>query len=146
MRKLLPSILTLLILSAVASHVQSHQAKSAQTFASFWAQFKAAVAKNDKEAVASMTQFPFYWEKELTRGEFIKKYNEIFDRKIQRCFAKAKPLNDYLAHVKLAKKYPSTPIPHQEDTGSHSVFCGSSIYAFEKVAGKYKFTAVGPDD
>ena len=125
MKKLLPSIVTLLMLSAVASHVQSQQAKSSQTFASFWVQFKAALAKNDKEAVASMTRFPFYWGEKLTRGEFIKKYSEIFDRKIQRCFAKAKPL---------------------KDRASYSVFCGESIYVFEKVEGKYKFTDVGAND
>ena len=125
MRKLLPSILTLLMLTAVASDVQGQQAKSTQPFAPFWSQFKAALAKNDKESVASMTKFPFYWGEELTRGEFIKKYNEIFDRKIQRCFAKAKPI---------------------KDRESYSVFCGESIYVFEKVEGKYKFTAVGAND
>jgi hypothetical protein len=124
-RRLLPSILTLLMLTAVASDVQSQQAKSPQPFAAFWAQFKAALAKNDKEAVASMTKFPFYWDTEITRGEFIKKYNEIFDRKIQRCFAKAKPI---------------------KDRESYSVFCGESIYVFEKVEGKYRFTAVGAND
>ncbi len=125
MRRLFPSILTLLMLSAVASHVQSRQAKITQPFASFWSQFKAALAKNDKEAVASMTKFPFYWGEELTRGEFIKKYTEIFDRKVQRCFAKAKPI---------------------KDRDSYSVFCGESIYVFEKVEGKYRFTAVGAND
>jgi hypothetical protein len=124
-RKFLPLIATLLMMSAVAFHVQSQQAKSTQTFASFWTQFKAALAKNDKDAVASMTRFPFYWDKELTRGEFIKKYTEIFDRKVQRCFAKAKPI---------------------KDRESYSVFCGESIYVFEKVEGKYRFTAVGAND
>ena len=125
MRKLLPLIVTLLMLSAAAAHVQSQQATNTQTFAAFWAQFKAALVKNDKEAVASMTKFPFYWGEELTRGEFIKKYTEIFDRKVQRCFAKAKPI---------------------KDRDSYSVFCGESIYVFEKVEGKYRFTAVGAND
>jgi hypothetical protein len=124
-RKLLPSIVTVLMLSAAASEVQSQRAKGTQTFASFWVQFKAALAKNDKEAVTSMTRFPFYWGDELTRGEFIKKYNKIFDRKIQRCFAKAKPL---------------------KDRESYSVFCSESIYVFEKVEGKYRFTGVGVND
>ena len=125
MRRLLPSILTLLMLSAVVSDVRSQQDKSTQPFAAFWAQFKAALVKNDKEAVASMTKFPFYWGEELTRGEFIKKYIEIFDRKVQRCFAKAKPI---------------------KDRESYSVFCGESIYVFEKIEGKYRFTAVGAND
>ena len=79
MRKILSSTLTLLMLSAVASQAWSQQPKS-ETFAAFWAQFKAALAKSDKEAVASMTKFPFYLEKELSRAEFIKKYNVIFNR------------------------------------------------------------------
>jgi hypothetical protein len=126
-RKLLPSMLTLLMLSAVASHVQSQQAKSTQTFASFWAQFKAAVAKNDKEAVATMTRFPFpFGGVEVTRDEFIKKYHLIFDRKIKRCFAKAKPVGD--------------------EESYYQVYCGEEIYGFERVEGKYKFTDIGAND
>ena len=80
MRKLLPLILALLLLSAVVSHAQNQQAKSTQTFASFWAQFKAALAKNDKEAIASNTKLPFLFSnKELSRGDFIKKLNLIFE-------------------------------------------------------------------
>jgi hypothetical protein len=146
MRKILPSILTLLMLSAVASQVWSQPATSTQTFASFWVQFKAAVAKNDKEAVASMTRFPCYFEKELTRGEFIKKYNAIFDRGTQRCFTRAKPSSDYQAYLKLVKKFPKSEIPKQEDTGSYSVFCGQEIYLFEILDGKYKFTEIGAND
>ena len=146
MRKLLPTLLMLLMLSAVATQVQSQTANNTATFATFWAQFKAAVANNDKEAVASMTRFPFYLEAQLNKGQFIKKYSTIFDRKTQRCFAKAKPVNDYQAYLKLAKKYPSSQIPQQEDTGSYSVFCGGEIFVFEKVEGKYKFTEIGADD
>lgn len=146
MRKLLPSILTLAMLSAVASQAWSHQAKTTQTFAAFWVEFKAAVARNDKEAVASMTKFPFYLEKELTRGEFIKKYNSIFDRGTQRCIARAKPLNDYQEYLKLVKKFPKSGIPQQEDTGSYSITCGAEIFAFGIVDGKYKFTEIGAND
>ena len=146
MRKLLPSILTLLMLSAVASQVRSQPAQSTQTFDSFWLQFKAAVTKNDREAVASMTRLPFYFEKELTRGEFIKKYNAIFDRGTQRCFARAKPTSDYQEYLKIVKKYPKSPIPRQENTGSYTVYCGGDTYHFEKIGGKYKFTEIGAED
>ena len=125
MKQLLRSILTSLMLGAVASQAQSQPAKSTETFASFWTQFKAAVGRNDKEAVASMTRFPFYLEEQLTRDEFIKKYRHIFNRRIQRCFAKEKPV---------------------KDRQSYSVFCGNEIYAFEKVDGKYKFTEIGAND
>jgi hypothetical protein len=95
-----------------------------------------------------MTRFPFpFADRELTRAEFIKKYNLIFDREIRRCFAEAKPVNNYLADVELAKKY-STPLPEpQQNTGSYSVGCeGGGIYLFEIVEGKYKFTEIGAYD
>jgi hypothetical protein len=136
----------LLMLSAVAAQVQSQPAKSTQMFDSFWAQFKAAVAKSDKEAVASMTRLPFYLRKELTRGEFIRKFNVIFNRGTQRCFARGKPSSDYQAYIKMVKKYPKSAIPKQEDTGSYSLFCGDEIFLFEIVNGKYKFTEIGVND
>lgn len=127
MRNLLTSILALVLLSGAATQVQSHQAKSSQTFASFWLEFKGAVAKNDKEAVATMTNFPFYLDQELTKSQFIKRYGEIFSPKIQRCFAKAKPIKEVV-------------------DDAYSVFCGHEIYAFARIDGKYKFTSVGADD
>jgi hypothetical protein len=147
--KLLSSLLTLLLLITVASSVQSQQTKSTETFASFWVKFKAAVAKNDKEAIADMTNFPIYIGEELTRDAFVKKYNEIFDRNVKRCLARAKPTNDYQAYlnaVKLTKKQNAPPPQPQEDTGSYSVFCGGEIYVFQIVGGKYKFAEIGVND
>jgi hypothetical protein len=146
MRKLLQSILTLLILTPVAAHGLSQPAKGTQMFDSFWAQFKAAVAKGDKEAVASMTRFPFYLEKELTRDEFVRKHNVIFDRATKRCFARGKPSSDYQSYLKMVQKYPKSAIPKQEDTGSYSLLCGEEIFLFEIVNGKYKFTEIGAND
>ena len=124
-KKLLRSLFTSLMLGAFASQGQSQPAKSTETFASFWTQFKAAVGRNDKEAVASMTRFPFHLEAQITRDQFIKKYRHIFNRRIQRCFANEKPVRD---------------------RENYAVFCGREIYAFEKVDGKYKFTEIGAND
>jgi hypothetical protein len=133
-------MLTLLMLSAFASHVQSRHAKSTQTFASFWVQFRAAVAKNDKEAVATMTRFPFpFGNEEITRAEFIEKYDSIFGRKAQRCFAKAKPVNDYQAYldaVKITKEASLPPPQEQQDTGGYHVFCAGRIYLFRILRGR----------
>ncbi len=126
MKKFLPSVLALLVLTVIATQVKSEQVNT-QTFASFWIEFKAAVAKNDKESVAAMTNFPFSLDKELTKAEFIKRYNEIFTPKIQRCFVRAKPVKEVVVD-------------------GYSVFCGKEIYAFERMEGKYKFTSVGADD
>ena len=111
---------------AAGTSSQSQPVMRSQTFTSFWAEFKAAVAKGDKEAVATMTKFPFPWGEEmLTRDKFLKKYSEIFNQRTQRCFAKEKPVRD---------------------GETYSVFCGERIYSFELVAGKYKFTEIGAND
>ena len=133
-RKLPPFILMLLLLSVVASQVHGQEAQSSQSFASFWVQFKAAVAKNDKEAVATMTKFPVDISDPITRAAFMKKYPEIFNQKVRRCFAKEKPVRDNQA--------PQSP----QRGGSYSLFCGDDIFLFERVDGKYKFTGRGVND
>ena len=144
-----PLMLMVLMLGSVASQVHSQEAQSNQSFAVFWAEFKAAVAKNDKEAVAAMTKFPFELGERITRAAFIKQYNEIFSQKVRRCFTKEKPVNDYQSYldgVKEAKKH-SMALPHaQQDRGSYSMFCGEDIFLFERVEGKYRFTGVGVND
>ena len=126
----------LLALSSIASQVHSEEAQSNQSFTAFWTEFKAAVAKNDKEAVAALTKFPFDMGEEITRAAFIKKYDEIFSQKVRRCLAKEKPINDYQSYlegVKEAKKH-STALPQaQQDKGSYSVFCGEDIFGWAPV-------------
>ena len=129
MRILLATTLVLLMLTPVASSIGMQKKRQSQAVNSFWAKFKAAVAKNDREAVASMTKLPFYFhDKELSKAEFIKRYNLIFDRKTQRCFAREKPVLE------------NGEIP------AFSIFCGETIYAFELVDGKYRFTGIGAND
>jgi hypothetical protein len=92
----------------------------------FWTKFKTAVAKNDKEAVASMTRLPFLFQsRELTKTAFIQKFDAIFDARVKRCFVKA-------ALVK--------------EGDGFEVFCAKQIFLFEKVGGVYKFTEIGVDD
>ena len=149
MRQILPLMLMLLILRSVAVPVYSQEAQRNQSFAGFWTEFKAAVAKNDKEAVVALTKFPFEYGEAITRPAFIKSYDEIFSKEVRRSLAKAKPVNDYQSYldaVKEAKKH-DTALPHaQQDRGSYSVFCGEDILLFEKVEGKYRFTGVGVND
>ena len=126
MRTLLPSMLLLFMLSVGASPVQSQQAHRTQTFASFWTQFKAAVATKNKEAVAALTTFPFPFESgEITRGEFIAKYHRIFNRQSQRCIGSGKLVRD---------------------KESYLVFCGEEIYVFARVEGTYKLVDIGVND
>ena len=81
-----------------ASHVSTPQTDpSIQTF---WAKFKAAVIKGDKQAVASMTQFPvempYGFPRIRTKTQLIKRYREVFSVQADavKCFADAAPKID----------------------------------------------------
>src|SRR5437867_8416387 len=81
--------------------------EDAKSFAPFWAQFKTAVANNNKEAIVAMTKFPFdYYAKRLTKTDFMKECDTIFSGEVQRCFRNAKPVKG-------------------EGRESYSVFCGT---------------------
>jgi hypothetical protein len=129
MKNLWTLILMLLLLSGVASPVRSEEAKNAQAFASFLTQFKAAVAKDDKEAVAGMTKFPIDINANVTREAFLKKYHEYFTQNVRKCFAKEKPVAD-----------------DQSRRGGYNLFCGNDIFTFERVDGEYKLTGIGFND
>ena len=121
-----PSLLLLLAFSLASSRSQSQQ--KPETFASFWKEFTAALAKNDKETVAALTQLPFYFDNtNQDRAGFIRIYNQVFTRSVRRCMATAKPLRN-----------PSD--------NSYDVFCGELIFSFGKVGGKFRFVAYGPND
>jgi hypothetical protein len=116
-----------------AQAFETNEKKAAPSFSAFWTKFKAAVAKDDKEAVASMTKLPYpYWTgremKNLDKAAFIKIYPRIFTRSVKRCFTKAKPVRE------------------EVDPNSYSVFCGNEIYVFTLVDGTFKFIEVGADD
>mgnify|MGYP001037983087 CR=1 FL=1 len=96
-------------------------------FESFWKTFKAAIAKNDKEAVADVTKLPFLYDsKERDRAGFIKIYPSLFTARIRRCIATAKLVKE------------------QEN---YDVFCGQLIFYFGKDSdGNYKFLEFGVND
>jgi hypothetical protein len=120
------SMLLLLAFSLASSHSPSQ--KKPETFTSFWKEFTAALAKNDKETVAALTQLPFYFDnKNQDRAGFIRIYNQVFTRSVRRCMATAKPLRN-----------PSD--------NSYDVFCGELIFSFGKVGRKFRFVAYGPND
>lgn len=125
-KQLLAIAMMFLFASPLAESAEIRQ--EARSFAPFWAQFKAAVANNNKEAIAAMTKFPFdYYGKPLTKADFIKKCDEIFSDKVPRCFRNAKPVK-------------------HEDRESYSVFCGTTIFGFEKGNVGYQFTDMGEND
>jgi hypothetical protein len=113
-----------LLLSLVALQAEDRPAHP-ESFATFWAGFKSAVAKNDKEAVAAATKLPFMGQQ--TKAAFLKSYPSYFRPEVRKCFATAKPAK-------------------QDDRDSFSVFCGEEIFSFEKINGAYKFTSIDMND
>ena len=111
-----------LLLSLVVLKAEERPAQQ-ESFATFWAGFKSAVAKNDKEAVVAATKFPFYGQ--LSKAEFIQQYSSLFPKQVQKCFATAKPV---------------------KDRDSYFVLCGEEIFTFAKVNGAYKFTGIDMND
>ena len=121
MRILLATALTLLL-------VTSGWGAEGQSFASYWIEFKAAVAKGDKEKIASLMKFPFvYGGEQLSKDAFFKQYSTIFNKETQKCFRNAKPVKD-------------------DKRDSYSVFCGSLIFVFEKVNGEYRLADTAEND
>jgi hypothetical protein len=87
------AIVSLIVLAITFANAQTPTKQ--ETFASFWQTFKAAISRNDKQAVASMTKLPFLYDsQERDRAGFLKIYDELFTRKIRRCLATAKPTRE----------------------------------------------------
>jgi hypothetical protein len=125
MRTLLITISLLLSLVALQAEERPAQPES---FATFWAGLKSAIAKNDKEAVAAATHLPsIYPNMPDAKAAFLKDYPSIFTKTVRKCLASSKPAR--------------TP-----DRDSYSVFCDEQYFYFKKVNGAYKFTDYGPND
>jgi hypothetical protein len=118
--------LMFLIGGAIQVSSQSRIARIDPEFNAFWIKFKAAVARNDKPAVADMTRLPFMLDaRALDRAGFIKRYSSLFTPKVRRCFARARP---------------------SRDQDAMEIFCGEQIFLFARVDGVYKFTEIGVND
>ena len=122
-----PKIAIVLLLLVLLSSAKGQTATSSESFSGFWKTFKAAVARNDREAVADLTKLPFLYDsKDRDRAGFVKIYNQLFTRKIRSCIATAKPT---------------------KEGENYDVFCGELIFYFGKDAnGKYKFLEFGVND
>ena len=126
MKLLFVTVLALLL--AINPAASAENKPDTRSFAAIWIQFKAAVTNGNKEAIAGMTKFPFaYGDKQLSKAEFVKQCDTIFSQKTRKCFEKAKPTKE-------------------QDRDSYSVFCGSSIFTFERADGEYRFTDIGEND
>ena len=116
-----------LLFSLAALHAEERPAQP-ESFPTFWARFKSAVAKNDKEAVVAATHLPaIFPNNSRAKAAFLESYPSIFTKTVRKGFLSAKPVR--------------TP-----DRDSYSVFLGEEHFYFEKVNGAYKFTDFGPND
>jgi hypothetical protein len=122
-----PLAITLMLLVLTRPLHTAEIKPEAAFFAQFWTQFKAAVASKNKEAIASMTKFPFNYGKKLTRAEFIKQFDVIFNPKVRKCFRSAKPEKD-------------------TNRESYTVICGDDIFTFTRENGEYRCTDVDMND
>ncbi len=118
-----------LLLAPLAVQAEERPAPT-ESFATFWAGFKSAVAKDDMEAVAAATDLRFFTQdkhlaKDLAKAAFIRDYPSYFTKEVKKCFATAKPILD---------------------RDSYLVFCGEEIFTFSRVNGAYKFTSIGMND
>lgn len=122
----LASLLVLILIgSAIFGDVAQSQTAEPE-FTAFLTRFRAAISKNDKEAVASMTKLPFLYEsKERSREEFIRIYPQLFTPAIRRCLVRAKPL---------------------KEGENYDLFCGQLIFYLGKDSGEYKLLEFGVND
>jgi hypothetical protein len=115
-----------------ATAVAMSLALTAQAFAAdaefdaFWSKFKQALLKNDKNAIVTMTKFPYMLGgNQLNKQQFLAQYNAMFSAKTRKCMVKEKPLHD---------------------KDCYEVFCGEDIFIFTKQNGKWIFSEVGAND
>ena len=80
--RLMSGILGLTILMIV-SFTAGASAQNDSAIDTFWAKFKAAVIKGDKESVAALTQFPVgmpYGQAAVrTKAQLLKRYRQVFN-------------------------------------------------------------------
>jgi hypothetical protein len=90
----------LLLMVALIPFTAGASGQNDSAIETFWAKFKAAVIKGDKESVAAMTQFPIEMPYGVsavrTKAQLLKRYRQVFNSEANaaKCFADAKPETD----------------------------------------------------
>ena len=102
----------------------------------FWMKFRTAVIKSDKEAVATMVQFPITMPYGVpairTRAQLLKRYRDLFNRQADavKCFADAKPEADAASKNKFS-------VACKDAAGNEVV-----IYGFARTRGIWKLKSL----
>ena len=123
-------VITFVGITAASAQTERKLSSTPRAFQTFYAKFKAAVLKGDKNAVASMTSFPFSYgwdagdEGTYTRTQFLHKYKQILGG-TRRLFGQSNP-----------KFYVDGDSFGLTDTSD------ASHYGFSKKGGKYYFDSI----
>ncbi len=102
----------------------------------FWARFKAAVIKGNKESIAAMSQFPIdmpYGVPSIkTKPQLLKRYRDLFNTQANaaKCFAAAKPEVD-------APNKNRFTVACKDEAGNEVV-----IYGFVRTRGVWKLKSL----
>lgn len=97
----------------------------AAAFEKFFAGFRAAVARNDAQAVADQTKLPFLYDsKPRDHAGFQKIYPKLFDRNVRACFKGARAMAEGDRFV---------------------VQCGRYIFYFGRVGEQYRLIEFAAD-
>jgi hypothetical protein len=123
-----------LLIVIAALHINASVVPADVSIDIFWAKFKAAVIKGDKEAVSTMCQFPITMPYRVpsirTKAQFLRRYRALFKDQADaaKCFAEAKPEVD-----------PSTKnaftIPCKDYGGAENI-----LYGFVRKRGVWKLS------
>lgn len=91
-------LLAMIAIVLVDAHVQS--AEGDTSVETFWTKFKAAVIKEDKTAVAQLSQFPIGMPYRVpavkTSAQLTKRYRQVFNGETNaaKCFGESRPVID----------------------------------------------------
>jgi hypothetical protein len=117
------------LVSGLAMAALSPAVAAGDGFAAFWQAFQAAVAKDDRAALAAMVAL----SDRVDQAEplsFAKFHSDMLGPAARKCLAKAKAVRDVGASGGV----------------SYSAFCGEVIYGFSRAGGAWKLTDVGAND
>ncbi|MEO7673100.1 MAG: hypothetical protein ABIU09_03360 [Pyrinomonadaceae bacterium] len=126
---LITSFVVLIGVGTADAQTERRLSSTPKAFQTFYAKFRTAVIKRDRNAVVALTNFPFRYgwdagdEGTYTRSQFIAKFNDIFGG-TRKFFGQANPTFHFDAG--------SFNLTNEED---------ASHYVFEKRGSNYKFTA-----
>ena len=123
------TLLAAALAAALAMTAVGQAAAADDGFAAFWRAFTAALAKDDRAALANMVEVS--GTPDLPAGNtFAKFHAQFLGQKTRACLAKAKPVRDV------------------DGTGqlNYSAFCGELDFGFARRGGAWMLTDIGPND